>query len=219
MLLLSAGEALTGSIGQTLKNLVGTSQAKVAFIATASEVVENTDYVDRDRIRLHELGFELIEIDLKRPEEFSHLDDCDVIFVEGGNTFYLLDQVRKSQFNKKLKELLKKGKIYVGISAGSILVGPSIEVSKYGDKNLHGVKDFKGLKLIPFNITPHFNEDSLTGKAEVIERETLESGMPLVALKDDQAILVQDKQYSILGPGELYLWNLPNGLWQIEIGL
>lgn len=88
------------------------------------------------------------------------MTDKDIVFVNGGNTFYLLDWVRKSGFNKVLDSFLKKGGLYVGVSAGSYLACPTIEQAtwKRADRNRWGVTDFKALNYVPFLIVAHFEE-------------------------------------------------------------
>lgn len=214
MLLLSDGKSLAGPIGQTLVSFVNDpAQSKLAFIATASEVEEDKTYVKEDRARLKKLGFELVEIDLKRPEEFSRLDDCDIIFIEGGSTPYLMEQVRKTEFDKKLKQLLRKDKTYVGVSAGSIMVGPSIQTSRYLDDKKQKAA---GLGLVSFSVLPHYSAEAIKHEDD-IECVACDQGLPVVAINDEQAILVDEDGTKILGPGELYLWNLPDGLWEIKI--
>ena len=181
-------------------------QTRVAYIPVASEVEEDKSYAEADRQELVDIGFKVVDVDIKNPNEHDRLDNCDIIYVEGGNTFYLLDHVRKSGFDIKLKQLLDQGKVYVGVSAGSILAGQSIEVSRYGDKDRCGVTDSTGLKMVPFSITPHYNQDLEDGTAEKIKKFA-EAGDPLVAITDSQAVLVVDNKISLVGPGEQYFWN------------
>ncbi len=205
-LLLTSG-GLNGEIGKTLLSLLdkGPQQTKVGYIPTAVEVEEDNSYAEADKKELEDIGFNVETIDIKDPNEHDRLDDCEIIYVEGGNTFYLLDQIRKSGFDKKLRLLLSQ-KIYVGVSAGSIIAGANIEVSKYGDKDRFGVTDFTGLSLVPFSITPHYNQDLEDGKADRIKRFA-DLGDPLVGLTDSQAVFVDGEKISIIGPGEQYIWN------------
>ena len=206
LLLTSAG--LAGEIKDHLIRMVDKEpdQTLVGYIPVAVEVEADKSYAAVDRQELIDIGFQVIDVDIKDSNEHPRLDDCDIVYVEGGNTFYLLDQVRKSGFDNKLKLLLESGKVYVGVSAGSILAGQSVEVSKYGDKDQCGVKDFTGLKMVPFSITPHYNQDLEDGKAERIKRFA-QAGDPLVAITDSQAVLVENGSTTIIGPGDKYLWN------------
>ena len=183
-------------------------ETNLCFIATASEPEENKWYVDKDRKRLAELGFKITEIDLKQENEDSLKDKFkkfDVIYVEGGNTFYLLKYVRKSGFDKALLDFLNENKIYVGVSAGSIIAGPSIELAgwKNIDKNIINLKDLSGLSLVPFAIFPHFEKSH----TELLEKEVEKISYPVIALSDEQAVLIDGRTKKIVGVGEKSIFN------------
>lgn len=181
-------------------------ETKLCFIATASEPEKDKWYVDKDIKRLKELGFKIVKLDLKKEKEESlrrKLSKVDVIYVEGGNTFYLLKWVRESGFDKVIVDILNKGKIYVGVSAGSILVGPNIELAGWknfrenmiGDDNIVGLKNLIGLNLVPFAVFPHFQEKV---HKELLTIETKQLNYPVIALSDQQAILVKDNEWKFV---------------------
>lgn len=181
-------------------------QSKVAFIPTASDPEGNKSYVEKDKKVLREIGFEIREVDLKNENELSLLEkmsDCDIIFVEGGNTFYLLDKVRKSGFDKVIGKLLDQGKIYVGVSAGSYIACSTIEAAgwKHADRNLLNLIDLAALNLVPFLISAHFEESMRTVIANV------KTKYPYVALYDTQAILVEGGKYKVIGSGPKEFFN------------
>ena len=68
----------------------------------------------------------------------------DTIFVSGGNSFFLLQELIKSGTGKLIMDL---GKIYIGESAGSIILSPDIGYIKEMDDTAKALL----LKLIPFN--------------------------------------------------------------------
>ncbi|HLD04600.1 MAG TPA: Type 1 glutamine amidotransferase-like domain-containing protein [Candidatus Nanoarchaeia archaeon] len=181
---------------------------KVAFIPTAADPEEDQAYTQVMIQELKELGFQVEEVDLKScqlEELFGRLSFCDIIYVNGGNTFYLLDWVRKSGFDRFIEPLLNMGKIYVGVSAGSIIAGPTIEVASWKgyDKNEVYLKDLSGLDLVPFSIFAHLDEKwkSMVG----FESKKLKE--PLVALTDQQAIVVQKGKYQLVGKGKPLFFN------------
>ena len=75
----------------------------------------------------------------------------------GGNTFYLLDVIRKTGFDKIIVDFINKGKIYIGSSAGSEILGNSIDVALGYDENNVNMIDFTGLKIVDALIVPHSN--------------------------------------------------------------
>jgi len=184
------------------------TKTKVCFITTASNSEEDKWYVEKDRERLQELGFRVTELDIKGENEQSlgdKLENSDVIFVEGGNTFYLLKYVMESGFDKALKSFLDRGGIYLGVSAGSMIAGPNIESAgwKHADRNIVNLKDLTGLKLVPFVISPHTDETNI----DAIKECAGEANYPVVALTDKQAILVENGVQKIVGAGEKYVFN------------
>ncbi|MEK6964196.1 MAG: Type 1 glutamine amidotransferase-like domain-containing protein [Nanoarchaeota archaeon] len=181
---------------------------KVAFIPTAADPEEDKTYVHLMIDQLKEIGFQVEEVDLKTcqlEELFGRLSFCDVIYTNGGNTFYLLDWIRKSGFDRFIEPLLGMGKIYLGVSAGSIIAGPSIEVAgwKNIDTDVVGLKDLSAMNLVPFMIFPHYGERHCA----LIEKESKKTKYPIVALTDQQAIVVKDGKYKIVGTGKPLFFN------------
>lgn len=183
-------------------------ETRVCFITTASHPEEDKWFVEKDRKRLLELRFNITELDLKEENEESlknKLEDFDVIFVEGGNTFYLLKYVRESGFDKVLRSFLDRGGIYLGISAGSMIAGLNIESAEWknADKNIVDLKDLTGLSLVPFVISVHIDESNIEGIKECASKV----GYPVIALTDKQAVLVENGTQKIVGEGEKHIFN------------
>lgn len=176
----------------------------VGFIPTAGDPYEDKWFVDASINEIKEMRMQFKSIDLKNENERSLKDkfnDCDVIYVSGGNTFYLLDWVRKSGFDKVIKPLLEQGKIYIGVSAGSVLFGPDISISGWDpswDINDVGLTDLSGLNIVPFAISPHFTES----ERKVLERKNKEVNYPVLAITDAQAIIIDGNKQELIGEGE-----------------
>lgn len=183
---------------------------KVAFVTTAAYGEEpNPILLEVYRKELRGCGIKTIEdLDLKgktKEELEQFLSDKDVIFVNGGNTLYLLKYIRESELNKILPNILRKGTIYVGISAGSYVACPTIEMAtwKRQDRNIVALKDFTGLNLVPFLLSAHFEEEYRS----IIEEQAKKIKYPLVVLTDQQAILCIDNRCKIVGGGEQLVYN------------
>lgn len=177
----------------------------VAFITTASKPSENKDYVQRDWDIMKELGFNVEEVDIEGKTELQvmkSLELKDIIFVEGGNTFYLLNAMRKCNFEKVIRKLLQQGKVYIGVSAGSVVAGKTIQTSDWKEQeDRYGVKNLNGLNLVPFDIFVHYQPEH----AEIIKQKIQDPkkrAKNLRILTDDQAILVQGNEVDLIGDGE-----------------
>ncbi len=80
---------------------------KLAFISTASNPYKDKSWLYKDRDKLIEMGFIVKDIDIAyKTHEYlqKELATVDVVFVSGGNTFYLLEKVRDSGFDKIIKK-------------------------------------------------------------------------------------------------------------------
>lgn len=174
----------------------------IAFIDTASKVEKDRSWIDSVLHDLREKGIQNITvIDIAEPRKNWEgvLAQANVIWVEGGNTFYLLDKLRSSKLTEQLKEIAMD-KVYVGVSAGSIVVTPSIEIASVepADSNDVGMTDFTGLGWVDFEISPHTNSDVSLSNVETYAQK---SGRLLYAYDDNVALKIVDGVVDIVGPG------------------
>ncbi len=185
-------------------------EIKVVFITTAAYgESKNPTWMEKDRQLLYECGIKHIEdLDLKDKTQ-SELEkivaDKDLIFVNGGNTFYLLYWIKKSGFDSVVRKYVKRGGLYVGVSAGSYVACPTIEMAawKHQDRNKVGLEDLTALNLVPFLLTAHFEEKY----RKIIEAEAKKTKYPIVALADEQAVLVEGKKVKLVGKGDKNFYN------------
>lgn len=180
----------------------------VAFIPTAADPEDDKWFVQRAIDEIVEIGMKVLEIDLKEENKISldnKLSKCDVIYVNGGNSFYLLDWARKSGFDEVVKKLVNEGKIYIGVSAGSIIAGPNIEVAGWGDgdKNSINLADLTGLNFVAFAVSPHFIESD----RQLLNEMSKKVNYPIVALNNAQAVLVTNDKVEIVGVGEKIVYG------------
>lgn len=185
------------------------NENKICFITTASHPEANKDYLRMDIRALNKIGFEKIqEYDIKDKHEKilrKDLGGFDIIFVTGGNTFYLLKHIRESGFNKVIKELIDKGVVYMGASAGSYVVCPTIEVPtwKNHDNNAVGLENLTAINLVPFLLFAHFTPEW----KETVEKESKKTHYPIITLTNRQAVLCINGKYKIIGQGKKITLN------------
>jgi dipeptidase E len=180
---------------------------KIGHITTAYKVSRNSlDFFKKVSEIIKENGYDMedFDIDGKTKEEIKDFfKDKNVVHIEGGNTFYLLKAIRETGFAEILKELLNEGRVYIGTSAGSYVMCPTIEVSTWNDdgKDKFGLTDFTALNYVPFILKVHYKDES-----ENLLREKMKTAKyPLRILRDGQGILVQDDKYTFFGGDEVKL--------------
>lgn len=147
------------------KNVIPPAGASVAFIPTAGDVYVERPWQDRERQSLVDLGYRVVNVGLADKTAGilrGELAEFDVLFVAGGNVTFLAEHARRSGFSMVVRELLAKGVVYVGSSAGSMIVGPS--VLPFYDEERHElpsgfvVVDGSCMGLVDYVVLPHDNE-------------------------------------------------------------
>ncbi|MDR0672931.1 MAG: Type 1 glutamine amidotransferase-like domain-containing protein [Zoogloeaceae bacterium] len=176
---------------------------KVAFIPTASRPEKVTFYVDADKKTLAKLGFSIRELEISSasaPEIEEGLETADYIFVEGGNTFFLLQELKRTGADKAILRQIDQGKPYIGASAGSMILAPSIEYAQRMDDaaaapRLNG--DFSALAAVDFCVVPHFTNAPFRKAAQQIVAEYAQR-LDLRSISNHEAIVVRGNRVETL---------------------
>lgn len=199
LLLTSAGFQVRNEILKILPK--SPKELKLVHITTASKDEISDDYVKNETKLMKELGFQVTEADIRGMSESETrklLEDKDIIYVQGGNTYWLLKWVKESGFDKVVRELVEKGVIYIGVSAGSYIAGPSIEQSNWKHEHeVYGLTDLSGMNIVPFMLFVHYVPEY----KKLLQERIPETDYEFKILTDDQAILVKDEDYKLVGKG------------------
>lgn len=210
-LLLTSGGLENKSIIESLRNLVGKniSKTKVVFIPTAANFEEgDKSWLIKDLSKCKELDFEEIDIvnitAVEREIWQPRLERAEVIIMGGGNTLYLMDAIRKTGLEKLLPDLLSS-KVYVGISAGSMVMAPSLkekEIQRLYQEPRVSFDNDDGLGLVDFLVVPHLNSPYFSRVEELVEEVAKDVDIPIYALDDNSAVKVDGKNVEVVGEGK-----------------
>ena len=187
------------SVGSLIKEEI--DNKKVAFIPTASLHEGYTGYVGSARKLFKKLGASVTEIDIST-EAYSTIqavfEDADVIYFTGGNSFFLMDQLRKTETDELLKKELANGKLMIGESAGAIICAPTIQYIEQMDEKPedYSQEDNEGLELIDFYVLPHYLTAPFKKITERIMAEF--SDLNICAINNHQAIIVNDEGSKVI---------------------
>ncbi|MHB8860577.1 MAG: Type 1 glutamine amidotransferase-like domain-containing protein [Minisyncoccota bacterium] len=215
-LLLTSGGLENESIINALKDLVGKpfENLQLAFVPTASNLeAGDKKWLIEDLKVCKRLGFSVDIVDISAlPRKIwqKRLEDAEVLFIEGGNTFHLMHWIRKSGLVDVLPELLET-RVYVGVSAGTIVATPSLTLSR-SEKNaaeeIHGEISDDGLSLIDFLVEPHINNSYFPELTfDYVREESKRAAFPVYALDDQSAIKIVDGEVSVVSEGEWQKFN------------
>lgn len=180
------------------KNLKGKT---ITFIPTASIVETVNFYVKSGRKTLENMGLMVdeLEISTASAEEItSKLKQNDYIYVTGGNTFFLLQEMKRTGTDQLIKEEVNSGKLYIGESAGAIVASADIEYAKGMDSidEAPNLESFEALGLVDFYPVPHYNNPPFQVASKKII-DTYSSTLKLSPISNQEAILVNNEEIKV----------------------
>jgi dipeptidase E len=152
----------------------------------------------------------------------SHADpvravhEAEAIYVGGGNSFRLLDSLYRLGLVSVIRERVRAGLPYLGISAGSNMAGPTLKTTN--DMPIVQPPSFDALGLLPFQINPHyFNGATFLRQGDGYQQhfsETRDERLrefhemnetPVLGLWEGGILRIEGGQMTLIGaPGRLF---------------
>lgn len=181
------------------ENLVGKT---VTFIPTAAILDKLDFHIRYSKELLAKMGLIVYELEISTASHsdiVKKLENNEYIYVAGGNTFFLLQEMNRTGTGNLIKTQINTGKLFIGESAGAILVAPDIEYSKDTDNPLMApnLKSYDALNIVDFYPVPHYNDASLKEAVDIVISK-YGTKLPLVPFSNSQAILVIGKEKQIV---------------------
>lgn len=110
-------------------------------------------YAVQARRRFEMMGYTLDSVhDAANPK--NAVAKADAIFIGGGNTFRLLDNLYQVDLLVPIRRRVEEGMLYLGSSAGAVVAGPTIKTTN--DMPIVQPPSFNSLGLIRFQINAHY---------------------------------------------------------------
>jgi dipeptidase E len=131
------------------------------------------------------------------------IDQTDAIFIGGGNTFRLLKALQDRDLLDPIRRKVKSGAPYIGSSAGSNVAGPTIKTTK--DMPIVQPRSFDSLGLVPFQISPHFQDPDPNSKhmGETQEERILqfleENETPVAGIREGAWLICENRAITLKG--------------------
>ena len=175
---------------------------QILFIPTAANVEEYRGYIDEALQTFEDLGFQVEVLDISvcdRETAQAKIFQSKLLYVSGGNTFYLLQELKKKQLLSLIKEQIADGMVYVGESAGAVITAEDIDYIRLMDDKAVAkeLNDTEALNEVDFYVLPHLGEEPFveSGQATL---DTYSAQLNLLSLHNHQAVLVEGEEVKVL---------------------
>src|SRR5680860_1472233 len=133
-------------------------------------------HINESRKEVENLGFKATVLNMNESLSIDSLQNFDAFYVCGGNTFSILAKMRDTGIDNFIKSQVLGGSVYLGVSAGSIIAGPDIEIAGWGtdgDSNDVGLINMKGFNFTDTAVFPHFEEERQRKEVEEFKQKVI----------------------------------------------
>ena len=171
----------------------------LALIENAADTENNGNnaWVDEIRSSIASNGYKVEQVDLRnfkgrQDELHKKLQDFDAIWIGGGNTYYLRWILRVSGADVVIEQLVNRGMVYGGGSAGAIVAGPTTKHFEKAD-NPGDAPDLihEGMALTDTVVVPHVGNEFFGDLMLEADLNLQNDGFKTAPIDDSQAF-VQD---------------------------
>lgn len=187
---------------QHIKEFLGEKSVNAIFIPYAAVTFSFKEYEEKVNARFAEIGHQVTSIH-RFINPIDAIENADAIVVGGGNTWQLVKMLQDKGLMKAIRKRVKKGTPYIGWSAGSNIACPTLKTTN--DMPIVEPSSFKTLKLVPFQINPHYLDDNPSNHGgetrEVRINEFIEANQNtyVVGLREGTMLLLDQNDLVMLG--------------------
>lgn len=194
-------------VASSLKTkLADVSLLPAVFITTPINDKPHSDlsWHHRNRVSLENLGFsfDFYNISNKTNDQIvGDLARYAVMYVEGGNSYYLLQEAQKNGFGELVAKKVKEGMVYIGTSAGSVIVGPDIEPVRREETTplAPELKGTKAFGIVTFVVMPHWGDPNRRALYNDYRMEHIyHEDYPYVFISNNQYVEVVEGSWKII---------------------
>jgi dipeptidase E len=185
-----------------IKDFLGDKSKNAIFIPYAAVTFSFEEYEKKVNDRFAEIGHQVTSIH-RFINPIEAIENSDAIVVGGGNTWQLVKMLQEKGLIKVIRKKVKQGTPYIGWSAGSNIACPSLKTTN--DMPIVEPIKFKTLKLVPFQINPHYLDDNPANHGgetrEVRINEFIEVNREthVVGLREGTMLLLENNDLALIG--------------------
>jgi len=214
--LLTSNGITNSSIAQALSKLAGKplSEINIAFILTPSiSFGGDKRWVISNLVDFQSNNFNSIDIidivGLQEEDWKKRFEEADVLCFGGGDEIYLAEIFGKTGMKNYLSSVLKD-KIYMGISAGSMVAGMFLTDELYPlifTEEDFGKVTTPPMALYNFCFIPHLNSEFFKFKKDRLESLKDKFVSDVYSTDDETAIALNGDNLEIIGKGDYWVFK------------
>lgn len=216
-LLLTSSGLKNEHIAKALEELIGKPlvETSILFVPTAANPgTDDKGWIIENLKDFQKYGFKSIDIiDVASPAEVwePHFLEADIICFGGGNEKYLARIIEENKIKEFLLPLLDE-KVYMGISAGSMVAGHFLSEdlnSEIFPEEDYGDEKGTPMELYNFAFIPHLNSEWFKHVRKEFLRSIEENRFNILtyATDDETAIKIDGSSLEIVGNGDYWIFD------------
>ena len=193
------GRGYLDHVEQEIKAFLGDAK-RILFFPYA--LYDRDGYAAKVKARFAAMGYSLESVH-HAADPRQAVENTDAFFIGGGNTFRLLNALQDVGLLDAIGRKVKSGAPYIGSSAGSNVAGPTIKTTK--DMPIVQPRSFDSLGLVPFQISPHFQDPDPNSRhmGETQEERILqfleENETPVVGIREGAWLICENGAVTLRG--------------------
>lgn len=202
-----------------IREFLGKTPVKALFIPYAAVTFSFDEYEARVSERFREAGHDVESIH-RFDDPVAAVRNARAIVVGGGNTWQLLKMIRDNKLIEAVREKVISGTPYIGWSAGSNVVCPTIRTTN--DMPVVEPDSFGSFDLIPFQINPHYLDANPAGHAgetreqRIIEFIAVNPSLFVAGLRESTMLHIEGRTIKLIGPRKIRIFR--KGTVPMELG-
>lgn len=203
-----------GYLGHALEAIseLVVGKSRIVFFPFAAVTTRWSDYTELVRAAFLPLGLPVVGADDLKPAAAS-LNDSDVIFIGGGNTFRLLAECRRRGWLEVIRIAVRQGMPYIGSSAGSVIACPTIHTTN--DMPIIDPEGLGALGLVPFQLNCHFTDFTPPGHQGETRRQRISE---FLSLHPDVTVIGLPEGDWIRARNDHFVLHGAHPAWQFQLG-
>ncbi len=194
---------------------------EIVFVPYAAVTFTYDEYEKKVQARFDELGIRVRSTHrMVRPARV--IAHAEAICVGGGNTFALAHKMQQQGLMEAIRHRVAQGIPYVGWSAGSNVACPTISTTN--DMPIVEPESFRAIRLVPFQINPHYLDANPEGHAgetreqRLLEYSTTHPERYVVGLREGCMLHVEGDKMELIGSRPMRIFRRGKAQCEVKAG-